>query len=233
MRYLSRSRSSFLVLAIVVAVTSAGCAADVGSSRGSPGGSSKGRPPEPFIRADQEFRQLLPQEVVWQAPRSLPVDRSQRIVLVIGDSNTLKSKITQLVDRAVPRNAGRVRIGTTVRVTLQGDPGDASINPAGAVDGSTGSKVALLWSWFVRPKHPTSTLQLNAHIEVPTSHYNFTTDVPLSIKVYRTAGYTVHQIFTNMLTWIALISALASGAGWMYRRFRKKARTSTDLAAAS
>jgi hypothetical protein len=214
---------------VAAATTLGGCGA--GSSGTSPGPSGSPSSPTPsnlFEPADQQIGKLMTEQAQWQAPEFLTVDRSQRIGLTIGESEALHSKVSQLVDQAVPKAAGPVQVGPTVRVTLQADPNDADITPSVAVDESTGSHVALLWTWMVRPKRPSQGLQLTAHVEVPSSGYNFTTDLGIAIPVKRTWQYTLKQVATS---WQAIFgtgigaSAIVVTA-WVAKRRRRKANES-------
>jgi hypothetical protein len=173
---------------------------------------------DPFGQVDDGLQRLVDARATWQTPISLAVGRSHRIGLAIGDPGRLRTQIDQLVERAVPRDAGPVRIGPTVRVTLWADADDALVRPSEAVDRSTGSQVAMLWTWFVRPLHPARGMFFIAHVEVPSDGYTFGTDIPLTLPVHRTIGYTLHQVFSHWATWSAIVVAAATAARWLWRR---------------
>src|SRR5262249_12719220 len=118
-----------------------------------------------------------------------------------------------------------------IRVTLQADAGDADVTPSGAIDESTGSNVALLWTWTVRPKHPSDALELTAHIEVPSSGYTFTTDLGLNIAVHTTWRYTLGQIASSWQTLFGTgigASAIAVVIWMMRKRRRRPERDQPD-----
>ena len=186
-------------------------------------GTPPGAVPTPTAFADTEaaMDSLVTARASWQAPRSLMVEKAERIGLVIGDAERLASEIGVLIKRSVPRDVGTVKVGPNVRVTLQADKGDASIEPSKAVDQSTTRNVAMLWTWIVRPRHPASSMYFTAHVEVPSDKHVFAMDVPLTMEVKRTASYTLHQIFVNWGTWSAIFVAISAWATWFVRRRRK------------
>ncbi|MFD0362590.1 hypothetical protein ACFQZZ_14175 [Nocardia sp. GCM10030253] len=119
-----------------------------------------------------------------------------------------------------------------VRVKLLVDPSDADATPSDAVSTSTGRNIQMLWTWFVRPKHPTSALLLTAHLEVPLSDgHVISNDISLTIPVHRTAAYTAGQIFTNWATWSAIAVSAIGVAGWLLRRRHTKLEPATVLPA--
>ena len=177
---------------------------------------------DPFTQVDDDLNQLVDEQATWQAPASLTVRRSQRIGLVIGESQPLARQIEDLLEDAEPLPAGPVKVGPKVRVALWADPWDAVVKPSEAVDQSTGSQIALLWTWFVRPLHPSDAMSLTAHVEVLLNDHIFSTDVPLDLPVRRTVGYTFQQVFTHWTTLSAMAVALASGLGWLWKRRRNK-----------
>jgi len=71
-----------------------------------------------FRTVDEQLGQLMTEQAHWRAPESLTVDQSQRVGLTIGGSPGLDAKVSQLIDHAVPRPAGDVPVGPTIRVTL-------------------------------------------------------------------------------------------------------------------
>jgi hypothetical protein len=188
-----------------------------------PVGSPPGAVPTPTAFADAEaaMDSLVTARATWQAPRSLTVEKAERIGLVIGDTGRLSSEIDALIKRSVPRDAGTVEVGPNVRVTLQADQGDASIEPSKAVDQSTTSNVAMLWTWIVRARHPADSMYFTAHVEVPSDKHVFALDVPLTIDVKRTVNFTLHQIFVNWGTWSAIFVAIGGWATWFVRRRRR------------
>lgn len=100
----------------------------------------------------------------------------------------------------------------------------ASVEPDEAVDASTGSDLALLWTWTVHPKQPTERLRLTAHLSftVPGTDHVLTRDLPLTMRVRRTAIFTFKQIFTNWATLWAIAVALLGGLAWVWRRWRRR-----------
>jgi hypothetical protein len=177
---------------------------------------------DPFQETDEGLQRTVEEHAVWQAPAALQVNRSGRIGLVIGDSDRLRTQIDALVEKAVPRPAGPVRVGPKVRVALWADSGDAQVKPSEAVDQSTGSQVAMLWTWFVRPLHPSDGMVFIAHIALPSDGHTFTTDIPLTLPVERTASHTLSQLSTHWATWSAIVVAIASGVRWLWKRRRGK-----------
>ncbi len=201
----------------------------VASLQGAPGldpaghGSNDSTSSGLFGVTDEKLGQLVEASVEWHAPQSMKVDRVERIGLSIGDSRRLQFQIDSLIRDALPRSAGKVRIGPKIRVTLQADPGDATIQPSKAVDQSTGSQIAMLWTWLVRPKHPAADgIRFTARIEVPSDKYTFVTDIPVQLKVDRTWNFTLKQIFTHWATWSAIAVATASALRWLYERRKRR-----------
>jgi hypothetical protein len=188
-------------------------------------------PSDPFGEVNNSMRRLVEDRATWQAPASLAVDRSSRIGLVIGDSGRLRTQIDDLVEAAVPRQAGPVKVGPKVRVALWSDATDAVVKPSEAVDQSTGSQIAMLWTWFVRPLHPSKGMFFIAHVEVPSGSHTFSTDISLRIPVHRTVSYTLHQVFTHWATWSAVAVTVASGARWLWKRRRGRQAVTQAVAA--
>ena len=164
----------------------------------------------------------------------MTVDRAERIGLSIGQSKEIADRMDTLVKDGIKSTPVEVKVGSTVRVTLQADPEDAEITPSDAVDASTGSDIAMLWTWLVKPKHPTDELILTAHMEIPLSDGHVATnDLPLSVPVSRTAGYTMRQVFTNWATWSAVGTSIAGVGGWFLRRSRRRRKLATAAAPAA
>jgi hypothetical protein len=183
---------------------------------------------DPFDLVDEGLQRMVDEHATWQAPASLAVDRSDRIGLVVGDSERLQTQIDDLVEEAVPREAGPVKVGPRVRVALWVDASDAQVKPSEAVDQSTGSQVAMLWTWIVRPLRASDGMFFIAHVEVPSDGHTFTTDIPLKIPVKRTISNMGNQVFTHWATWSAIVVTLASAVSWLWKRRRGKQATAAD-----
>lgn len=221
--------------AVLVVGLASGCGREpVDSSAVAPGGPSQELPPGPYAQFDRAAAQLVHTVAQWQHPARLTVDRAERIGLSIGQSQEIADKMNTLVKDGVKSTPVEVKVGSTVRVTLRADPEDAEITPSDAVDASTGSDIAMLWTWLVKPKHPTDDLILTAHMEIPLSDGHVATnDLPLSIPVARTVGYTVNQVFTNWATWSAVGTSVVGVGGWfLRRRQRRRQRLSAAESAA-
>ncbi len=138
----------------------------------------------------------------------MDVNRTQRIGLQLGRSAALDDKLSELLPDTSPTAGGTVEVGPTVRATLLVDTSDAEATPSDAVSVSTRSDIQMLWTWLVRPKHPTSALLLTAHLEVPLSDgHVINHDISLKILVHRTLAYTAGQFFSNWATWSAIAVA--------------------------
>ncbi|WP_157441936.1 hypothetical protein [Actinoplanes awajinensis] len=177
-------------------------------------------PPEPsvFEEVESKLNSLVTARATWQVPRSLVVDQPERIGLMVGEGPSLAARIDDLIRESVPRAAGEVKVGPDVRVSLLADRGDADIEPSESVNQSTGEEVALLWTWIVRAKHPADTMQFTAHFEVPSDKHTFPVDLPLVMRVERTVGYTVRQVFVNWQTLSAIAVAAAGVVAWLTKR---------------
>jgi len=183
---------------------------------------------DPFRQFDQEVASLVERQAIWQAPKRLDVNRTARLGLVIGDISALRTQIRELVPGNYPQPAGQVKVGSTIGVQLEADPGDASVTPKDAINKSTGEHTALLWTWFVRGTHPNPELFLKAHIVVKTSNgHVLSTELPLSIPVGRTWQYTVGQIFTNWATWLSIAGVLSGAVLWIWRKRRRQPHASS------
>jgi len=223
---MDRRRRRVLGILIALAVLLAGSALFLVSAdreASPPDGGAVPTPTDgPFAEVDEGLENLVEERATWQTPTSLAVGKSHRIGLVIGDSGRLRTRIDELIEEAVPREASPVKIGPNVRVALWVDAGDATVKPSEAVDQSTGSQIAMLWTWFVRPLRPADRMSFTAHVEVPAEGHTFSTDIPLSVPVERTVSYTAQQIFTNWATWSAIVVAVATGGRWLWKRRRGK-----------
>jgi hypothetical protein len=167
---------------------------------------------------------LVNARTTWHAPTFLEVEKSQRIGLEVGQSESLRSSIEALLPGTASTPGGTIAVGTSARARLIASADDAEITPSDAVNSSTDFDIALLWTWTVRPKRPVDHLVLTAHIEVPLEGSTdvVSTDVPLQIPVHRTASYTLGQIFTSWQTWSALAASAAGGGVWIFGRVRNR-----------
>lgn len=197
---------------------------------GAPGPGGNSELPEVFGPNERELDGLIQEQARWHKPERLVVDRTERVGLEIGDSDELTSTIRALLPSSESIPAGDVRIGPLTRARLIADTNDADITPSESVDASTSQDVALLWTWFIRPKRPTDSLLLTVHIEVPTRNGAvFVTDMPLELRVERTLAYTSAQIFANWTTWAGIIASVAGGARliWLQRGRMKRTEKPT------
>ena len=88
-----------------------------------------------------------------------------------------------------------------------------------------GEHTALLWTWFIHPTHPDTSPGLFLKAEIATKMSDghvMSEQVAIHIPVDRTLQYTAYQIFTNYLTWAAILTALAGG--WTLIRKRRNTR---------
>jgi hypothetical protein len=191
-------------------------------SRGGGGGGTLTPTPslaDEFAEIKKTESQLLTANASWDAPKTLKVEKTQRIGLQIGQSKALSDKINQLIPNASQSPVGPLKVGPLMRARLEADPDDADVTPSQSVDYSTASSPELLWTWMVRPKRPTDALVLTAHLEVPLegSSNVLPTDIPLQIRVDSTLGFRLGQIFTNWKTLTAIGAALLAGGTWCFR----------------
>ncbi len=179
----------------------------------------------PYRQFDQDVARLLDRQVAWQAPKRIQVDQTARVGLVIGDPSLLKAQIRQLVPGSYPKPSGNVRVGSTIGVQLLADPNDASVTPSDAIDESMGEHTALLWTWYVNAKHPSQGLLLTAQIVTKMSDGHVQQkELALTIPVDRTPQYTLYQIFSNWATWAAIVAALGTTVGAIWRGRKKQQR---------
>jgi hypothetical protein len=223
--------------AIAIAVGGAGCGGAPSSSVGPTYGATPTTGATPtataspttggaFEQIDRDAQQLVNQVATWHHPSRLTVDEATRVGLSIGTGAEIRNEVSALIAHDDPTSAGTVPVGPTVTATLEADPADATVTPSVAVDASTGSDVELLWTWTVRPVHPSSGLLLTAHLEIPLADgHTLTHDLPLSIPVARTFGYTLHQVFDNWGTWSAIGGTVVAVSGWWAARRRKQRRS--------
>lgn len=177
----------------------------------------------PYQQFGQEVAGLVQRQATWQVPKHLEVNNTTRVGLAIGDTTVLQPEINALVPGSYPQPAGTVKVGPTIGVQLLANPDDASVAPSDAIDKSIGEHTALLWTWFVYPTHPNSSLKLTAEIVVNMPNgYVWDTELPLSIPLSRTWQYTAGQIFTSWLTWVSIVTVLAAAAGWIWRRGKRR-----------
>ncbi len=190
------------------------------------GGGGGGAVSNPTLSFEDNYKQIAKDEsqlitsnASWNAPKTLTVEKTQRVGLQIGQSKALSDKINQLLPNTSPSSAGQVKVGPLVRARLEANPDDADVTPSDFVNYSTASSPELLWTWMVRPKKPSDALLLTVHIEVPLegSANALPTDIPIEIPVDDTFWYRAGQIFTNWGTWTAVAGTLG-GFGWWKRR---------------
>ena len=227
-------RPATVVIAAVLTVfafTLSGCGggSELGPGSGAPAPTAtpsvQGSAPSIFASTDQQLSHLVTAQAAWHTPSSLRADETSRIGLSIGSSDNLNTAIQSLLPSTSTSDAGTVAIGPNVSATLEVDSDDASVSPSTAINTTTGSDVQLLWTWFLRPQHPTDDLQITAHITVALSDHTVkTADIPLSIKVDRTASYTAHQIFSAWETWVSIVTVIGGALLAVWRRRRRLVR---------
>jgi len=227
-----RRRHSLVMLCVIAATllpVLAACSSSAPSSPASPASPSPTN--NPYRKFDQDVTKLVERQAEWQAPKRLKVDETARIGLVIGDPSRLKTEIKGLVPGSYPKHAGRVKVGSTISVQLTTYSGDASVTPSDAVDKSLGEHTALLYTWYVHPKHPDTSPGLFLTAEVVTKmsdgHVE-SQELYLVIPVDRTFQYTMYQVFTNWGTWAAIVTAVSGAVAWIWRR-RKKPKSRQPL----
>jgi hypothetical protein len=182
----------------------------------------------PYRQFDQDVTKLVERQAEWQAPKRLKVDETARIGLVIGDPSRLKTEIRGLVPGSYPKHAGRVKVGSTISVQLTTYSGDASVAPSEAIDNSLGEHTALLFTWYVYPKHPDTSPGLFLTAEVVTKMSDghvLTQELYLVIPVDRTVQYTMYQVFTNWGTWAAIVTAVSGAAAGIWRWRKRRLET--------
>lgn len=179
---------------------------------------------DPFRQADQRMSTMVESRATWRAPDRTPVDQTTEIGLTIGDGAGLRAEVEQALPDVPTQPGVPLKVGTDVSARLIGDGADVSITPDDAIDASTGSDIALLWTWKIRPLHPTEELRLTALLQmtVPGTDHRLTKTVHLDLVVTRTLSFTAHQVFTNWGTWTAIVSSLAAGGGWLWARSRRR-----------
>jgi hypothetical protein len=172
------------------------------------------------------MRQMVQSRAQWHAPSRTPVDQTAEIGLSIGDGEELRAEIEEALPDTPSRPGVPLKVGTDVSARLIGDDSDVSITPDDSIDASTGSDIALLWTWKIHPQRPTDRLELTALLKmtVPGTNHQLTKILDLDLVVVRTFSFTVHQVFTNWGTWTAIISSAAAAAGWLWARRRRKKR---------
>lgn len=209
------------------------------ASPGPPSESPAGEPPDGapdgtpdsgtsvFDEADQRMREMVDTRSRWHAPSRTPVAETTEVGLSIGNGAELRSQVEETLPDVPTQPGVPLRVGTDVSARLVGDASDVSITPNDAIDASTGSDIALLWTWKIHPKHPTDRLELSAHLTmmVPGTQHKLTRTLNLVLEVTRTASYTAHQVFTHYGTWAAIAAGSVAAVGWLRRNFKQKART--------
>jgi hypothetical protein len=151
-----RQRPGLVLLCLIASAllpVLAACSSAVHYSTGAPAPTSSPSS-NPYRRFDQDVTKLVERQAEWQAPKRLKAYETARIGLVIGDPSRLKTEIRGLVPGSYPKHAGRVKVGSTISVQLTTYSGDASVTPSDAIDNSLGEHTALLFTWYVHPKHP-------------------------------------------------------------------------------
>ncbi len=178
----------------------------------------------PFADADQRMDQMVDTQATWHAPSQTPVDETTQIGLSIGAGDRLRREIEEVLPDVPSQTATPLRVGTDVSARLIGDSSDVSITPDDAINASTGSDIALLWTWDIHPRHPADRLELTALVKmtVPGTDHQLTKILHVHLRVTRTVGFTAHQVFTNWGTWTAIVMALVGSAGWMWRNTRRR-----------
>ena len=177
-----------------------------------------------FADADQRMDQMVDTQATWHAPSQTPVDETTQIGLSIGAGDRLRREIEEVLPDVPSQTATPLRVGTDVSARLIGDSSDVSITPDDAINASTGSDIALLWTWDIHPRHPADRLELTALVKmtVPGTDHQLTKILHVHLRVTRTVGFTAHQVFTNWGTWTAIVMALVGSAGWMWRNTRRR-----------
>jgi len=193
------------------------------------GGNTGGEVPDgeaqnPFADADQRMDQMVDTQATWHAPSQTPVDETTQIGLSIGAGDRLRREIEEVLPDVPSQTATPLRVGTDVSARLIGDSSDVSITPDDAINASTGSDIALLWTWDIHPRHPADRLELTALVKMtaPGTDHQLTKILHVHLRVTRTLGFTAHQVFTNWGTWTAVVMALVGSAGWMWRTTRRR-----------
>lgn len=178
-----------------------------------------GYPLTGFDRVDAQTREFVEVAATWHAPPSLDVGETRHIALTLGSGNALQTQVADALEGTAPTSAGTLAVGSAVRVTLLVNESDAEVTPDGAVDASTGTEVDMRWMWQIRPKHPASALLLTAHVEIPLGdEHVISSYLGLRLPVHRTLGYTAGQVFTNWVTWSAVVASVIAVSGWLLRR---------------
>jgi hypothetical protein len=163
---------------------------------------------------DTALRELLPAQATWRTPRRLPVATSSEIGLGIGAA--AGNKLATSVPAGEESSVGEVKVGPTVRVRLIGDGDDVVITPNDAINSGTGSDVAMVFTWYVWPKHPAEALRLTAHMEVPLPGGGYwSTDPALTKQVPNRPGYIAYSFFHNVATWVSLSGAVTGLLLWL------------------
>ena len=190
---------------------------------GSPGDTPDSRT-SVFDQADQRMREMVDTRARWHAPSRTPVAETTEVGLSIGNGEELRRQVEETLPEVPTQPGVPLRVGTDVSARLVGEPSDVSISPSDAIDASTGSDIALLWTWNIHPKHPNDRLKLSAHLTmtVPGTEHKLTRTLNLVLSVTRTASYTAHQVFTNYGTWAAIAAGSVAAIGWLRRNFNKK-----------
>ena len=175
-----------------------------------------------FQQADAAIARLVDASVEWRSPPRLTVDETADIGLAIGGGQRLRDEIEKNLPNTLPSPLGTISVGPVVRATLLVNPADATVEPHDAIDASTPSDVALLWTWKLHPLHPDDSLTVTAlvSVSVPGTNYSVTHQLPLRLPVDRTLQYTAYQFFSNWATWAAIAGITLIPIGrWLRRKY--------------
>lgn len=207
---------------LVLVGTASACGSE--SSGGAPGPPPTSTPSvNPFAAADRAMATMVQAQATWHAARAVDVDTTTEVGLSIGDTAELRRQIEANLPNTPTTDAGTLTVGPDVSAVLVADEDAASVYPSDAVDASTGSDIGLLWTWSVHPRRPAEELRLTARVTmtVPGTDHVMTQHLPLTMQVRRTAGFTVHQVFTNWMTWAAICTTVLGFLRWGWPRLRR------------
>ena len=146
------------------------------------------------------MREMVDTRARWHAPSRTPVAETTEVGLSIGNGEELRRQVEETLPEVPTQPGVPLRVGTDVSARLVGEPSDVSISPSDAIDASTGSDIALLWTWNIHPKHPNDRLKLSAHLTmtVPGTEHKLTRTLNLVLErhsyrqLHRPPG--IHQL---------------------------------------